>query len=221
MRFALLLACICFNLTLSAQRSVKIYYNVQYEEVDPMIHEIYRLGSQDGQGRMHGYTEDYYKSGTLKCRGFFNHGEKVGIWEDCDGELVIEKHLYRADSLIFSIPWIRNKQDTLYVHPDQPAKPINLDQPLSVFLQSVEYPTAALDKRLKAFLAGYFVIHRTGKLGEIEITQSSGYSVFDKAMQQHIRKLDAFEPAMHEGRPVDMKVPFQVYFHPKKGKRKQ
>jgi antitoxin component YwqK of YwqJK toxin-antitoxin module len=59
---------------------------------------------RDKNGNRHGYWEEYYPHGKLRCKGVYNHGKHLGyhVWFSMDGSISEELYLIEVEGIVES-----------------------------------------------------------------------------------------------------------------------
>ena len=74
-----------------------------------------------------------------------------------------------------------------------------------------QYPLIARKGRQQGRVVVVFSLHKTGEMGSVQVTQSSGHRLLDRAAIQAVRSVDKF-PALPEGLPEDTKFRISINF---------
>lgn len=87
------------------------------------------------------------------------------------------------------------------------------DEKLKTFLKNnTHYPPVAKEKQLEGIVYVKFIIDKTGKITDIELTKSSGHTILDEEAIRVVKSLPNWEPGKQRGQKVNVNYVLPISF---------
>lgn len=211
----LLIALAAMTITTQAQETKKV---TRKEKVNSLnIKETFEVLIADPTTKHGSYTFAF--SGYSE-KGQYDHGKKSGVWECYNrGKLV---HKYDFSTGVFSedtapIMVFKTTQLDEQGNPVKELSPRNVylggdAKMVSVIVQSIRYPSAALQKNTQGKVHITALLSKDGKLTDEKATTNIGDGLEEEALRVFRLYPADWVPVIEDGKPVSVKVELLISF---------
>lgn len=105
-----------------------------------------------------------------------------------------------------------NDSLVLVIVEEMPEYPGGQDALLQ-YLGTIAYPDSAKENDITGAVYAKFIIEKDGTVGNVEVAKSSGYTILDNAVVNHVRLMPAWKPGMQQGKPVRVEYVVPIRFN--------
>ena len=175
------------------------------------VTEYFSDGSPKERSHFIADSSAIHQTWTSKGEPILSDGFGVHRVEREDGTTQLIN--YENYQLIDALSLRPEQGDTIHLRPQKPARPKEGLRAFHSFLaQNLEYPQEAKELGIETTLYVNFVVDKSGKLQEFEVTSSYKPVELTRKTLKKLRKLPDWNPAYHYGKAVKTSYVIPIVF---------